>query len=147
MKIFDYEMKLFNLIMGIPPYDKNPNWEKKRKLEEPEHLGEEVAVKANEYSTTIEKKYRNQKRLLPILCGIGGVIILVIIFGNILHACNNQAVTFITKWGSDGTADGQFDFAKTDGRFSGLAGVAVDSSGNVYVTDTDNHRIQKFRIL
>ena len=33
---------------------------------------------------------------------------------------------FITKWGSEGTEDGQFDFAN---------GVAVDSAGNVYVAD------------
>ena len=34
--------------------------------------------------------------------------------------------SFVTKWGSNGTADGQF--ISPDG-------IAVDSSGNVYVTD------------
>ena len=43
--------------------------------------------------------------------------------------------TFITKWGSPGSGDGQFNFT---------SGVAVDSLGNVYVTDSNNHRIQKF---
>jgi len=43
--------------------------------------------------------------------------------------------TFITKWGSQGTGDGQF---------YSPSGVAVDSSGNLYVADTKNHRIQKF---
>ena len=44
---------------------------------------------------------------------------------------------FITKWGSDGSSDGQFKFPNS---------VAVDSSGNVYVTDTGNNRIQKFAL-
>lgn len=39
------------------------------------------------------------------------------------------------QWGSQGTANGQFGKA---------AGVAVDSQHNVYVTDADNNRIQKF---
>jgi DNA-binding beta-propeller fold protein YncE len=42
---------------------------------------------------------------------------------------------FITKWGSEGTGDGEFDDP---------AGIAVDSSGCVYVADAGNHRIQKF---
>jgi DNA-binding beta-propeller fold protein YncE len=43
--------------------------------------------------------------------------------------------TFVLKWGSYGSGDGQFMNPR---------GVAVDSQGNVYVTDTFNHRIQKF---
>ncbi|MBF0339103.1 MAG: hypothetical protein HQL05_14890 [Nitrospirae bacterium] len=42
---------------------------------------------------------------------------------------------FITKWGSNGSNDGQFD---------SLAGIATDSSGNIYVVDAGNSRIQKF---
>jgi hypothetical protein len=42
--------------------------------------------------------------------------------------------TFITKWGSPGDEDGQFN---------GASGIGVDSSGNVYVTDMHD-RVQKF---
>jgi len=42
---------------------------------------------------------------------------------------------FVTKWGSYGSGDYQFDRP---------FGVAVDSSGNVYGADTNNHRIMKF---
>jgi Tol biopolymer transport system component/DNA-binding beta-propeller fold protein YncE len=43
--------------------------------------------------------------------------------------------TFVTKWGSNGTGDGQFNSPY---------GITVDSSGNVYVVDFGNNRIQKF---
>ena len=43
--------------------------------------------------------------------------------------------TFLTKWGSLGSAEGQFINPE---------GVALDSSGNVYVAGANNHRIQKF---
>lgn len=43
--------------------------------------------------------------------------------------------TFITNWGTQGSAVSQLKYPMD---------VAVDSSGNVYVTDTSNHRIQKF---
>jgi sugar lactone lactonase YvrE/preprotein translocase subunit SecG len=42
---------------------------------------------------------------------------------------------FVTKWGRQGAANGEF--------YSPF-GVDVDTSGNVYVTDTQNARIQKF---
>ena len=42
---------------------------------------------------------------------------------------------FITKWGSKGPGDGEFNYPE---------GISVDSSGNVYVADSFNHRIQKF---
>src|SRR5215211_384304 len=47
-----------------------------------------------------------------------------------------QPPNFIIKWGSRGAGDGQFQEGKT--------GVALDSSGNVYVADSNNTRIQKF---
>ncbi len=47
----------------------------------------------------------------------------------------NQEYEFVHKWDSYGTGDGQFKWPKA---------VAVDSSQNVYVTDVENNRIQKF---
>ena len=46
-----------------------------------------------------------------------------------------SGICFVTKWGSEGSGDGQF---------SRPSGITVDSSDNVYVVDSDNHRIQKF---
>ena len=42
---------------------------------------------------------------------------------------------FVRTWGSQGTSAGQFQYPW---------GTAVDSSGNVYVADTYNNRVQKF---
>lgn len=43
--------------------------------------------------------------------------------------------TYITQWGTSGAGDGQFN---------GPHDVEVDTFGNVYVIDTNNHRVQKF---
>lgn len=54
---------------------------------------------------------------------------------------NNKAMLLntngeiITSWGKKGTAPGEFDLAH---------GIAVDSHGDVYVTEITNKRIQKF---
>jgi DNA-binding beta-propeller fold protein YncE len=42
---------------------------------------------------------------------------------------------FLVKWGSSGSADGQFGFPAT---------LATDASGYIYVADHNNQRIQKF---
>lgn len=42
---------------------------------------------------------------------------------------------YLTKWGSEGSGNGQFNYSW---------GIAVDNSGNVYVADSRNYRIQKF---
>src|SRR5262249_57379847 len=54
--------------------------------------------------------------------------------------------TFLTAWGSAGSGNGQFDFDVPDGfcELDPLASVATDGSGNVYVADPGNARIQKF---
>lgn len=51
------------------------------------------------------------------------------------YADAHRELTAITTWGEPGTLEGQFNFPK---------GIAVDSQGNVYVADSQNHRIQKF---
>jgi len=52
---------------------------------------------------------------------------------NSLSASENYP--FVTKWGSYGSGNGQFNYP---------TGVAVNASGNVYVAERGNSRIQKF---
>lgn len=47
----------------------------------------------------------------------------------------NVALGYISKIGASGTGDGQFASPRD---------VAIDSQGNIYVADRENHRIQKF---
>ena len=54
---------------------------------------------------------------------------------------------FVKAFGSEGSDDGQFSGLNINGRRvpgTGPGGIAVDASGNVYVADTWNHRVQKF---
>ncbi len=46
-----------------------------------------------------------------------------------------QAPPYLLQWGSGGSGMGQF---------LDPVGVATDADGNVFVTDRDNHRVQKF---
>lgn len=43
--------------------------------------------------------------------------------------------SFVTEFGGTGNGDGQFNWP---------GAIAIDGSGNIYVVDTQNHRIQKF---
>jgi len=52
-----------------------------------------------------------------------------------VSSSGSEIYVFVTKWGTSGSGDAQF---------KGPYGVEVDSSGNVYVSDAGNNRIQKF---
>src|SRR5918998_1163259 len=52
----------------------------------------------------------------------------------------SESYEFVTKWGSGHSGEK----APADGQFGSPFGIAVDPSGNVYVADTNNNRIQKF---
>jgi DNA-binding beta-propeller fold protein YncE len=62
-------------------------------------------------------------------------IVLAFISMSVLSNTTQANITYVAKWGSYGSGDGQFNYP---------AGVAVDSSGNLYVADTHYNRIQKF---
>jgi len=52
---------------------------------------------------------------------------------------------FVGKWGQHGKEPGQFGGNQAPGgRFAGPQFVAFDSAGNVYTTDADLNRVQKF---
>jgi hypothetical protein len=69
----------------------------------------------------------------------------------VVDAANNRIQKFtsdgqfLAKWGSQGSSDGQFNFF--DNLFDTYyiaPRIAIDNQGNVFVSDTFNHRIQKF---
>src|ERR1041384_6016780 len=62
------------------------------------------------------------------------VLLLTLLTAALIGTSSVAAISFVLKWGTSGTADGQF---------IGPRGIAVDSSGNVYVAGGDP-RIQKF---
>ena len=54
---------------------------------------------------------------------------------SIPNGAYSEDYVFETKWGSSGASSSQFNFP---------TGISVDGSNNVYVLDTNNHRVQKF---
>ena len=65
-------------------------------------------------------------------------------YRNHLIKIYNSDGTFITSFGAAGNPSA-ITGGYHDGKLNAPHGVAVDSSGNVYVADTHNNRIQKFR--
>jgi tripartite motif-containing protein 71 len=64
------------------------------------------------------------------------VAFVLIVLGALLPAVAvAQAPPYLTQWGSEGSGDGQFRNPRC---------AAVDLSGDVYVTDGNNNRVQKF---
>ncbi|MGZ5500720.1 MAG: SBBP repeat-containing protein [Nitrososphaeraceae archaeon] len=53
---------------------------------------------------------------------------------DINFAYSEEEYTFSKTWGSAGTEDGQFMFPHS---------LAIDTYGNIYVTDTGNDRVSK----
>jgi hypothetical protein len=66
---------------------------------------------------------------------LGFVLPLVVLLLALPSPAEAQAPSFLLQWGSVGSGNGQFGYPR---------GVAIDPSGNVYVADTGNDRIQKF---
>jgi tripartite motif-containing protein 71 len=61
--------------------------------------------------------------------------ITIVALTSTVNAAADQPPVFILKWGTPHNATGQFDFP---------GGVCSDPSGNIYVIDTYNNRVQKF---
>lgn len=56
---------------------------------------------------------------------------------------------FVMKWGGDGPVTNRFGHPGAGtgpGQFNGPQGAVVDASGNIYITEHENHRVQKFRV-
>ncbi len=51
---------------------------------------------------------------------------------------------FIKTWGTVGSRNSEFGPPLSSGKYNGPFGITVDASGNVYVCDNGNQRIQKF---
>jgi len=81
---------------------------------------------------------RSIERLKPHRSREAGTGVLLLVLGVSLSSWTVLADTvpgFVLRWGTQGIGPGQF--------LSPL-GIGVDPQGNVYVADTDNHRVQKF---
>lgn len=78
---------------------------------------------------------KNSKYLTVLSVITGFLFSLSTTGGNLVAGTEPEEYSFISKMDSKGSGDGQFITPHT---------VAFDSSGNMYVTDTKNSRVQKF---
>lgn len=56
---------------------------------------------------------------------------------------------YVMSWGGDGTATNRFGFpgaGTAPGQFNEPVGAIIDAAGNLYISEHENHRVQKFRI-
>jgi DNA-binding beta-propeller fold protein YncE len=91
----------------------------------------ENTLNLGEYLWTVpEHLERGEDYKVRVSCPLEGSI-----FGESENFTISFAFEFFTAWGSQGSGDGQFNNQR---------GIAVDSSGFIYVADFNNHRIQKF---
>lgn len=63
------------------------------------------------------------------------ICVLLLILSGVQIAAADEGYSYSNRWGSYGQGDGYF---------KSLEGIAVDTTGNVYVVDAGNNRIQKF---
>ena len=81
------------------------------------------------------RTHLHRPRAQTLMRRASGVLPAAVLVLLVLAAPAQAQPSFITKWGSPGSGNGQFDIPN---------GVATDAAGNVYVADSNNHRIQKF---
>ncbi|WP_255317342.1 choice-of-anchor U domain-containing protein, partial [Candidatus Magnetobacterium casense] len=62
-------------------------------------------------------------------------VIIALVLVSVATVAATETYSFVTKWGSFGSGDGQFYHPSA---------VAIDASGNVLIADSYNNRIQKF---
>jgi sugar lactone lactonase YvrE len=68
-------------------------------------------------------------------CGLAAALAVCLLLPIDTPAAAAPTVSYASQWGGAGTGDGQFNQPES---------IATDPSGNVYVVDTGNNRVQKF---
>jgi DNA-binding beta-propeller fold protein YncE len=67
--------------------------------------------------------------------GLMAIGIFIMILFTSSNSFEIQKYSFVKEWGSKGSEIGEFNYPHS---------IATDSAGNVYVTDKNNNRVQKF---